>query len=311
MLRRSNVRKGPTMRRLAALALLPLMAAQAPTPAPPKPKTPNDVVAAAPADAWRTIPADDLLVITLEGGATVVIQLAPDFAPVHVANIRKMASGNYWQGAAVYRVQDNYVAQWGLGEVQRPRPAGVVDVPPHEYWRSARGLAVSQTDNRDPYARQVGFAGGWPVALYADGTASLTHCYGYVGVARGLSPDTGSGSELYAIIGHAPRQLDRNIAIVGRVLAGIENLSSLPRGTETLGFYKEGTVARPIQSIRLASAIPAAERPAFQYLDEKSASFATYANLRANRNDDFYRVPAGGVDICNVQVPVRPAPAKG
>ena len=27
--------------------------------------------------------------------------------------------------------------------------------------------------------------------------------------------------------------------------------------------------------------------------------------LRANRHDDFYIRPAGGVDLCNVQVPVR------
>ena len=48
-------------------------------------------------------------------------------------------------------------------------------------------------------------------------------------------PDTGTGGELYAIIGHAPRQLDRNIALVGRVVQGIEQMSSLPRGTEALG----------------------------------------------------------------------------
>ena len=162
----------------------------------------------------------------------------------------------------------------------------------------------------DSYARSVGFSRGWPVALYKDGSASLTHCYGTVGVGRDLHPDTGTGGELYAIIGHAPRQLDRNIAIVGRVISGIEQLSALPRGSETMGFYKEGAVAKSITAVTLASAMPAARRPSFQYLDTSTPAFARYLRVRKNRDDDFYRVAAGGVDLCNVPVPVRPTPGR-
>ena len=294
------------MRNLAVLALLPFALAAAP----PKKLTPTDIVNAAPAAAWRTVPADDLLVMMLEGGGRVVIQLAPAVAPVHVANIRKFAAANDWQGAAVYRVQDNYVAQWGINEAKRALSAGAVAKPPAEYVRSARGLAITPLGSPDPYARSVGFSRGWPVALYKDGTASLTHCYGAVGVGRDLHPDTGTGGELYAIIGHATRQLDRNIAIVGRVVAGIEQLSALPRGSEAMGFYKEGFVAKPIVGMTLASALPPANRPSFQYLDTASASFARYLQVRKNRNDDFYRVAAGGVDLCNVSVPVRPTPGR-
>jgi peptidylprolyl isomerase len=113
------------------------------------------------------------------------------------------------------------------------------------------------------------------------------------------------GGELYAVIGQAPRQLDRNIAIVGRVIEGIDNLSTLPRGTEALGFYRDKSQYVPIRSIQLASQIPAANRPAYEVMDTASATFAAYLKLRANRHDDFYIRPAGGVDLCNVQVPVR------
>ncbi len=279
-----------------------------PAPAPPKKFTPNDIVTAAPASAWRAIPAEDLMIMTLEGGGRVVVQLAPAFAPVHVANIRRFATGGYWQGAAIYRVQDNYVAQWGINEAARALSAGAVAKPPAEYTRSAAGLRITPLGFPDPYAQRVGFSGGWPVALYSDGSASLTHCYGTVGVGRDLYPDTGTGGELYAIIGHAARQLDRNIAIVGRVIEGVDRLSSLPRGSETMGFYQEGSVARAITAVTLASALPQGSRPAFEYLDENSPAFAAYLNRRANRDDDFYRVAAGGVDLCNVQVPVRPVP---
>jgi peptidylprolyl isomerase len=268
--------------------------------------TPNDIVAASPASAWRSIPADDLLVIDFANGGRVVIQLAPEFAPRHVANIKALARANYWQGANVYRVQDDYVAQWGHNDSDRPWPAGVTPKPPAEYTRPLKGLAITPLGSPDPYAPGAGFVDGWPVAYDAKkGWADLAHCYGSVGVGRDLSPDTGVGGELYAVIGHAPRQLDRNIALVGRVVDGIDKLSSLPRGTEALGFYKEKSQDVPIRNIRLASEIQASERPSYEVMDTRSSTFAAYLKLRANRHDDFYIRPAGGVDLCNVQVPVR------
>jgi peptidylprolyl isomerase len=274
--------------------------------APPAKMTPNDIVAKSPASAWKTIPADDLLVMDLANGGRVVIQLAPAFAPVHVANIKALARSGYWNGATIYRLQDNYVAQWGLNDSDKGFPAGVVAKPPAEYTRPLKGLAITPLGSPDPYAPGAGFADGWPVAYSPkEGWADLTHCYGTVGVGRDLSPDTGMGGELYAVIGHAPRQLDRVIALVGRVVEGIDKLSSLPRGTEALGFYKDKAQYVPIAGIRLASEMPATDRPGFEYMDTASATFAQYLRVRANRYDDFYIRPAGGVDLCNVQVPVR------
>jgi len=268
--------------------------------------TPNDIVAAAPASAWKTIAPDDLLLMDLANGGRIVIQLAPAFAPVHVANIKALARGKYWDGATVYRVQDNYVAQWGLNESNKPWPNGVTPKPPAEYTRPLKGLKITRLGSPDPYAPGAGFANGWPVAYNVKaGWADLTHCYGSVGVGRDLSPDTGTGGELYAVIGHAPRQLDRVIALVGRVVDGIDRLSTLQRGTEALGFYKNKAQYVPIASIRIAGDLPAAKRPSYEVMDTTSTTFAHYLRVRANRNDDFYIRPAGGVDLCNVQVPVR------
>jgi peptidylprolyl isomerase len=287
--------------------MLPLTAAALIAAAPPqKPKTPTDIVAAAPASAWTAIPAEDLLVLDLKGGGQVVIQLAPQFAPVHVANIRALARAHWWDKAAIYRVQDNYVVQWGNNETERPLPASVVAKPPAEYHRALKGLAVHPLGYPDAYAPRTGFALGWPIAYDPKGgTANLTHCYGYVGVGRDLAPDTGTGGELYAVIGHAPRHLDRNIALVGRAVAGMEHMSALPRGTDALGFYKERSQDVPIVNVQIASDMSAGKRPEFEYMTSNSSSFAAYLNARANRHDDFFIRPAGGVDICNAPVPVR------
>jgi peptidylprolyl isomerase len=291
------------MRSILLVTAAALLAGAAP---PTKLLTPNDIVAQAPASAWETISADDLLMIDLANGGRVVVQLAPAFAPVHVANIKALARAGYWNGATVYRLQDNYVAQWGLNESDKPWPTGVNPKPPAEYTRPLKGLRITPLGSPDPYAPGAGFADGWPAAYSAKaGWANLAHCYGSVGVGRNLAPDTGTGGELYAVIGHGPRQLDRNIALVGRVIEGLDRLSSLPRGTEALGFYKDKAQYAPIAAIRLARDMPAGERPAFEVMDTASATFAHYLKVRANRRDDFYRVPAGGVDLCNVQVPIR------
>ena len=276
--------------------------------APPKFTTPTGVVAESKESEWQPIPADDLMVIDYKDGRRVVVQLAPLFAPVHVANIKALAKSGYWQGAAIYRVQDNYVAQWGNNESEKPLPSGVIKAPPAEYHRRLSGLRIVPLGAPDAYAPAVGYTKGWPVAYDPKRkTANLPHCYASVGVGRGLSPDTGMGGELYAAIGHAPRSLDRVIAVVGRVVSGIENLSSLPRGTEALGFYKERSQDVPIANVRLASMLPDGERPRFEYLKETSASFARWLRVKKNRRDEFYIHPAGGVDLCNAPVPVRAA----
>ena len=291
------------MRLLLSAAALTLLAA---APPPPKYATPPGVVAESKPAEWQAIPADDLMVIDLKNGQRIVVQLAPMFAPVHVANIRALATSGYWQGAAIYRVQDNYVAQWGNNDSGKPLPAGVVKKPPAEYHRALRGLRITPLGSSDSYSPAVGYTAGWPVAYDPRaGTANLPHCYGSVGVGRDLSPDTGMGGELYAAIGHGPRSLDRVIAVVGRVVSGIDAMSSLPRGTEALGFYKERTSDVPIANVRLASMLPPAEQPRFEYLKETSASFARWLRVKKNRRDEFYIRPAGGVDLCNALVPVR------
>lgn len=274
---------------------------QAAAPAAAKPADPL------PAD-WRAIPADELLVMTLAGDRRVVIRLAPRYAPAHVANIRKLASAHWWDGETVYRVHDNYVVQWGDASEKKALPAGVIAQPPAEYgW--PRYDAVTRLMRSDPYSSAAGHsADGWPLATNGK-LAWLPHCYGMVGVARDMAPGTGGGGDLYAVIGHGPRHLDRNIAIVGRVLEGIEHLSSLPRGTEGgLGLYKEASQRVPIVSVRLASELPDGERPRFEYRAADNARFAAWVKARENREPPFFEVPAGGADICNVMPPVRRAP---
>jgi cyclophilin family peptidyl-prolyl cis-trans isomerase len=259
------------------------------------------------AEDWHDVPDNELLVMTLAGGRQVFIRLAPRYAPAHVVNIRKLAEAHWWDGTAVYRVQDNYVAQWGGEPMKKELPGLVIPKLPPEYeWSRYDG--VTSFARPDPYAARTGHsADGWPVAT--DGkSAWLVHCYGMVGVARDPAPDTGSGSELYAVIGHGPRHLDRNIAVVGRVVEGMQWLSSLPRGSGASGVYETSGEYKGILSARLATQIPEDERPRFQYRAADNERFAAWLRTRESRPESFFGVKAGGADICNAQAPVRRAP---
>jgi peptidylprolyl isomerase len=306
------------MRHIAAVAAVSLLAAcvsAEPGRWQPRPAAgatePAEVIAASTAADWRPVDPENLLVLDLTGGGQVIIELAPDFAPVHVANMRRFARAGWWSGATIYRVQDNYVAQWGNGDAEVPLPEGVVAQPPPEFERPLAGLAIRPLGFPDSYAPMVGHVNGWPIAYDPSRRmAWLTHCYGSVGVGRDLAPSTGTGGELYAVIGHAPRPLDRNIANVGRVVEGIALLSARPRGTGNLGFYQSdrGETAIPIARIRLAADMPEAERPRFEVMRTDTETFNRYVTGRANRGGEFFRIPQGGVDVCNVNLPVRRVP---
>lgn len=288
-------------------AIPPVLAAAEPVSAPKTagPTMAEVLAAAAPSD-WRPLDPENTLYVTLPTGR-VVIELAPEFAPRHVANIKALVREGYFDGLSIIRAQDNYVVQWGDPDDAQPRPVKTAEraLAP-EFTRPAKGLAFVPLPDRDTYARETGFVSGFPAARDGkSGAAWLTHCYGMVGVARDVGADTGSGTGLYVVIGHAPRHLDRNITLVGRVVRGMQWLSALPRGTGNLGFYETPEQHVPLTSIRVAADLPAAERAPLELLRTDTHTFAALVASRRHRREEWYKVPAGKIDVCNVPLPVR------
>jgi len=277
---------------------LALMLQAAPAAAPP---SPADPIAA----DWRAIPDDELMLVTLADGRRIVIRLAARMAPAHVANVRALARARWWDGESVYRVQENWVAQWGDPTEHKPLPAGITDHPAAEFELSAFTPAVRMM-RADSYSTASGItADGWPVA--SDGKAGwLTHCYGMVGVARDSLPSTGSGAELFTPIGQSARRLDRNYTVVGRIIEGMQYLSALPRSEAAMGVYATAAERTGIASVRLASDLPAAERPRYQYRAADNPRFAAMLRLRENPKPPT--VSLGGAAVCDVPLAVRRAP---
>ncbi|PZO66228.1 MAG: peptidylprolyl isomerase [Pseudoxanthomonas suwonensis] len=277
-------------------------------------RTAKEIVDAAPAADWRDLDPANTLYMQLDSGL-VVMELAPEIAPEHVANIRALARGRFWDGLSIYRSQDNFVVQFGDPDAddaakRKPFPADTKDKLPAEFAKVLPEAAFTRLPDADGWAPQVGFVQGFPAGRDpANGDTWLAHCYGALGAGRSNEPDSSLGAELYVVIGQSPRQLDRNITLVGRVIQGMELLSTLTRGPEPMGFYGDAAQRVPIRSIRLGSDVPAAERVPLQLLRTDSAPFRDATEARRNRRDPFYHRPAGHIDLCNVPLPVRHKPA--
>lgn len=253
---------------------------------------------------WRDIPAEEMMMITFQDGRQVYIRLATRFAPGHVANLRKFAEARWWDGASVYRVQENWVTQWGDATEQKPLPPTILVRPPAEFEIGPFPVA-QRMSKADAYSTASGVtADGWPIAT--DGKAAwLTHCYGMVGVARDQLPDTGTGAELFTPIGQSARRLDRNYTVVGRIVEGMHYMSAFQRSSAPMGVYADPRQRTPIASVRLLSQLPEEDRPSFQY---RAADNARYAAMIAARETPPPPTIATGVSVCDLPVGVRRKP---
>lgn len=304
----------PSIALASFLALAGAAAGQAAPPA-PRPLPKPSLQAAAPSMAeilagsqpgdWRTPDPENVLYLEMAGGR-VVIELAPAFAPRHVTNIKLLARAKYYDGLAFVRSQDNYVVQWGDPSEERELGAAKARLAA-ELVRPTVNLPFAKLPDGDVYAPEVGFSNGLPMAHDPQGElAWLTHCYGMVGVGRGDEIDSGNGAELYVVIGHSPRHLDRNVTLVGRVLQGMDLLSVLPRGKGALGFYEKPEQNVPIVSIRVAADVPEKERTALEVLRTDTDLWKTVVESRRFRHESWFKNPIGKIEVCNVPLPVRP-----
>ena len=273
------------------------------------------VLAASGPGDWRPLDPENTLYLELASGR-VVIELAPAFAPKHVANVKALVREHYFDGLSIIRAQDNYVVQWGDPDAEEPGKARKI--------RDAQRTLPAEFDSPldpktlftplpdgDVYAPEVGFCGGFPAARDTKtGRIWLVHCYGMVGSGRNNAADSGGGTELFVVIGHAPRHLDRNDTLLGRVVQGVELLSTLPRGTGARGFYEKAEQRVPIKALRVAADVPVSERAALEVMRTDTPAFRQVIEARRNRTEEWFHHRAGRVELCNVPIPVRPSPSQ-
>ncbi len=254
---------------------------------------------------WRPLDVDNTLYLELSTGR-VVMELAPQFAPLHAANIKTLVREGYFDGLAIMRVQENYVVQWGDPTETKAPKKGQKTLPPEFSVPIKNDLPFTRLPDVDGYAKQVGFSNGFHVGRDPQSRQTwLAHCTATLGVGRDNDVNSGGGTELYVVTGHAPRHLDRNIALVGRVVQGMSLLTVLPRGTKEMGFYEKPEQNVPIKSIRVAADVTAAERSNLEMIRTDTPRFKAMVEALRNRGGEWYKVPAGHIELCNMPIAVR------
>lgn len=297
---------------LSALAVATPLSAQEPDSVRAS-RAAGEVIDSAADVEWRTLDPENTVYFELPGGRA-IIELAPEFAPRHVENIRALVRGRHFDGGAINRSQDNYVVQWTTRELEEGEapPDHIASALPAEFEVAEAGLPFTPIPDGDVYAPEAGFVRGFPAGRDPDaGVAWMAHCYGVVGVARGNDPGSGSAAALYVVIGHSPRHLDRNLTMVGRIVTGMEHLSTLPRGTGPLGRYESRDQWVRFDRVRMGSDLPPHERTRLQILRTDSRSFEDLILASRSRLEEFFVYPSNRIGLCNVRVPTRIPESEG
>lgn len=257
---------------------------------------------------WREVSPENLVYmeLALAGDETglVIIELNPRFAPETVKQFRRLVEEGFYRGLSFYRVIDGFVAQGGDGS-DIASPNGEPTLPAEFEIRADEDLPWTRVEEKDLYQAETGFTDGFAAAR--DGkSAWLTHCPGVIAMARGNEPESGS-TDFYIVIGQAPRYLDRNLAIFGRVVHGMDQVQRIRRGlTEENGIIADDTRRTRIRNMRLGTKVEEPLRKAVYVMDTGSKGFSEFMAARRDRKDAFFHHhPPEVLDVCQVPVGTR------
>ena len=281
---------GPT-RFLALCLALPLATVITATPA-----------RAADEPTWREVETNNLVFIDMQEGQ-VVIELNPLFAPKTVRQFRHLVQDGFYDGLSFYRVIEGFVAQGGDGsDLGERSDVPLIDAEFEIEWQA--GFEFMPVQENDFYADETVFLDGFAVGRdRKDNSAWLTHCPGVIAMARNEGPDT-SRTDFYIVIGQAPRYLDRNLNVFGRVVWGMDVVQKIRRGKASDdGVIFDDAASSRIRRMTMAGDIPEDDRLKVYVMDTNNKAFGKYLESRRNRKSRFFHhKPPTVLDIGQVPV---------
>lgn len=255
---------------------------------------------------WFTPDAKDLVYLQTNTGV-VVIMLSADTAPTHKQRFKDLIKDGFYDGKHFYRVIEGFVAQGGSNEENQP--FALASPLKAEFYRSPIPNATVVVEPDAVHAPSTGFLHGMPVGIDDKNDQFWhAHCPGTVAFARDVAKDTAT-TEFYIVLGQAPRHLDKNMSVIGRVLTGMEHLQQLPRGERDKGGVISSPTARSkIISAHLGDTIPVQEQRYFRIQSATHPDFQQkVANARTLNNAFFHdkSLTPRTIDVCYYQTQVK------
>lgn len=258
--------------------------------------------AAAQSNEWRTVAPENLWVIDTAKGR-VLVELEPRAAPTHVERIRALTGQGFYDGLKFHRVIPNFMAQTGDPQGTGAGGSELPDLKGEFTFRRGRDSGFAPVDNSGAGLR--GIMGSIPIVTQPDAQMFVTadlktsaqglFCPGVAGMARAGSPDS-ANSQFFLMTGRNDG-LNGGYTVFGRVVQGLDVVGALKAGNDA----NDGAVgpdADAMTRVRLASAMPEAERPTVRVAMPGSAPFnAAVEAARAEKGATF--------SICDVQPPVQ------
>lgn len=249
---------------------------------------------------WRPVDPENLVLMELQEGQ-VLIELNPSFAPQTVRQFRRLVRARFYDGLGFYRVIDGFVAQGGdgsdLGELS---DVPLIGAEFEREWPAEAPFILAQRP--DLFAPETGFIDGFAAGRDPRRErAWLLHCPGVVAMARNEDPDS-SRTDFYIVIGQAPRYLDRNMNVFGRVIHGMEAVQRIRRGpANDNGIIRDDAEASRIRRLQLAADLPEDGRPTAYVMDSASPGFSDLLTERRERQQRFFHHrPPEVLDACQV-----------
>ncbi len=281
----------------AAVGLVGTMTASAA----PKPKAPAAAPPAGPSapgpSDWRTPDPNDVLVIDTNKGR-IVVEMLPEVAPQHVAQVRALAHEGFYDGLKFFRVIDKFMDQTGDPQNNGQGGSSKPNVPAEFTFR--RGADLPFVMAADQTVAEIGFIKSLPVESQSMMLAPMTkdqkvtawslYCQGVMGMARDDNPDSGN-SQFFLMRWPYP-SLERKYTAWGRVIAGQDVVRAIKVGepVEMPQDYME--------HVHVLADLPEASRPKVRVIDPKGPWFkAEIDRVRAAKGADF--------TACDVDIPVE------
>lgn len=211
------------------------------------------------AESWRMLDPENALVIDTTKGR-VIVELAPEIAPGHVARIKELARAGFYNGHVFHRVIEGFMAQTGdptgTGEGGSDGP----DINAEFSFRRGADFPYVPAINRSGVS--LGWVGINPVTSQADFLMARTtdrkvtawgnFCPGTAGMARAGDPN--SANSQFFLMRNAYPSLDRNYTVWGRVVVGLDVVRAINVG-------EPPTAPDRMTRVVVLADLPAAERP--------------------------------------------------
>jgi len=258
----------------------------------------------APAEAWRDLDPENTLYIDLDYGR-VVVELYPEIAPLHVAQIKALTRQSFYDGISFHRVIEGFMNQTGDPTGTGSGDSSLPDIQGEFTFRRPPTMPVTLVGARNQGGKEVGvgFYKSLPVATQPSSQAMLTkdgkvaafglHCKGVTSMARTDNPN--SANSQFFLMRDIAQHLDAQYSIWGNTVLGHEYLTKIKVGSKG---EDENFIPDVMNKVQLAADVSEADRVKVQVLKTDSPAFKNYLKT-LKKEDGTYP------DICDIRVPNR------